>query len=266
MTILLTGGTGQLATALAEAGGGLVRRVGRPGLDFDRPETVEAAFSAAAPSLVVNAAAYTGVDAAETDAEAAYQANRDGPALLARLCAEAGVPLIHVSTDYVFDGLKGAPYIEDDPPSPTGVYGASKLAGEQAVLGQAPARSCFARRGVCRDGEELRADHAWRRAADAPVARGGRPEGLPDERRRPRRRHPDDRRAAGRAGMGRPVRRGLPRCRERVDDVARPRLRRVRGGSEARDDPALLWRIINHSSHSWTTDPAQICHLIKRQL
>ena len=82
----------------------------------------------------MNAAAYTAVDAAETDAEAAYRANRDGPALLARLCADGGIPLIHVSTDYVFDGLKGTPYVEGDSTSPTGVYGASKLAGERAVL------------------------------------------------------------------------------------------------------------------------------------
>lgn len=134
MSILVTGGAGQLASALARAGGDRVRLVGRPGFDFDRPESVETAFRAARPSLVVNAAAYTGVDAAETDAEAAYRANRDGPALLARLCAGSAVPLIHVSTDYVFDGLKGTPYVESDPTSPQGVYGASKLAGEQAVL------------------------------------------------------------------------------------------------------------------------------------
>ena len=86
------------------------------------------------PALVVNAAAWTAVDAAEADPDAAARANRDGPALLAALCAEAGLPLIHVSTDYVFDGLKGAPYVETDPPCPTGVYGDTKLAGEQAVL------------------------------------------------------------------------------------------------------------------------------------
>ena len=74
------------------------------------------------------------MDAAEADPDAAARANRDGPALLAALCAEAGLPLIHVSTDYVFDGLKGAPYVETDPPCPTGVYGATKLAGERAVL------------------------------------------------------------------------------------------------------------------------------------
>lgn len=138
VTILVTGGTGQLATALAASGGEKVRVVGRPGFDFDRPGSVEAAFRAASPSFLVNAAAYTGVDAAETDAEAAFRANRDGPALLARLCAASGVPLIHVSTDYVFDGFKGTPYIEVDPTSPQGVYGASKLAGERAVLEACP--------------------------------------------------------------------------------------------------------------------------------
>jgi dTDP-4-dehydrorhamnose reductase len=130
--ILVTGGTGQLASALATAPG--VHRVGRPDFDFDRPETIEATFRATGPSLVVNAAAYTAVDAAETNAAAAYRANRDGPATLARLCAEAGIPLIHISTDYVFDGTKPQPYVETDPVAPQGVYGASKLAGEQAVI------------------------------------------------------------------------------------------------------------------------------------
>lgn len=130
--ILVTGGSGQLASALADAGG--VHRVGRPDFDFDRPETIEAAFRAAAPRLVVNAAAYTAVDAAETDAGAAYRANRDGPAILVRLCALADIPLIHISTDYVFDGTKTEPYVETDAVGPQGVYGASKLAGEAAVL------------------------------------------------------------------------------------------------------------------------------------
>ncbi len=85
---------------------------------------------------MVNAAAYTAVDAAEDDAAAAFRANRDGPAELARLCEAAGIPLIHVSTDYVFDGLKGAPYVETDAVAPQGVYGSSKLAGEQAVLAE----------------------------------------------------------------------------------------------------------------------------------
>ncbi len=135
--ILVIGVTGQLAMALAEAApacGLAVQCVGPPTLDFDRPDSIGEVFAATAPPLVVNAAAYTAVDAAEDNADAAFRANRDGPAELARLCEAAGIPLIHVSTDYVFDGLKGAPYVETDAVAPQGVYGASKLAGEQAVL------------------------------------------------------------------------------------------------------------------------------------
>ena len=128
---------GQLATALMAGSAGL-QLLGRPDLDFDRPEAIRPVLRAAAPSLVVNSAAYTAVDRAETESDAAFRANRDGPAALAAYCAEAGIPLIHVSTDYVFDGLKGAPYVETDPPNPTGIYGASKLAGEQAVLAACP--------------------------------------------------------------------------------------------------------------------------------
>jgi dTDP-4-dehydrorhamnose reductase len=133
--ILVTGGTGQVAQALEEAAPDRVHRVGRPHFDFDHPASIAACFQESRPSLVVNAAAYTAVDAAEDDSAAAYRANRDGPATLARLCAGSGVPLIHISTDYVFDGTKGAPYVETDPVAPPGIYGASKLAGEQAVLG-----------------------------------------------------------------------------------------------------------------------------------
>jgi dTDP-4-dehydrorhamnose reductase len=130
--ILVTGGTGQLASALAARAD--VLRVGRPDFDFDRPDSIATIFQAVWPRLVINAAAYTAVDKAESDADAAYRANRDGPATLARLCADADIPLIHISTDYVFDGLKPEPYVETDPVAPQGVYGASKLAGEQAVL------------------------------------------------------------------------------------------------------------------------------------
>ncbi len=137
-SILVTGGAGQLASALAVAGGASVHRVGRPDFDFDRPDTLAALFKAARPALLVNAAAWTAVDAAEAEPEAASRANRDGPATLAALCADAGIPMVHVSTDYVFDGLKGAPYTEADPTSPTGVYGRTKLEGEQAVLAACP--------------------------------------------------------------------------------------------------------------------------------
>jgi dTDP-4-dehydrorhamnose reductase len=130
--ILVIGRGGQLGSALADATP--ICQVGQPECDFSMPHTIEDAVRSTAPRVVVNAAAYTAVDAAETDVDAAYCANRDGPAQLARLCEAAAIPLIHVSTDYVFDGSKGAPYVEADTPSPTGVYGASKLAGEQAML------------------------------------------------------------------------------------------------------------------------------------
>ena len=135
--ILVTGGSGQLAVALEAASAARnmpLRRVGRPAFDFDRLDSIAAVLADTAPWLVVNAAAYTAVDAAEDDAEAARRANCDGPAELARLCEVARIPLIHVSTDYVFDGRMGAPYVETDPTAPQGVYGATKLAGEQAVL------------------------------------------------------------------------------------------------------------------------------------
>ncbi|HUB14655.1 MAG TPA: dTDP-4-dehydrorhamnose reductase [Acetobacteraceae bacterium] len=136
--ILVTGGSGQVASALGAAATVPLRVVGRPAFDFDRPESIATVFAMVAPSLVVNAAAYTAVDAAERDEAAAYRANRDGPAELARQCAAAGVPLIHISTDYVFDGAKGVPYVETDVVAPQCVYGASKLAGEQAVLAACP--------------------------------------------------------------------------------------------------------------------------------
>ena len=133
-SILVTGGAGQLATALTDLGGARVTRVGRPAFDFDRPESLDEAVAAYAPTLVVNTAAWTAVDTAEKEPETAARANTDGPARLARLCARRGIPLIHVSTDYVFDGLKGAPYTEADAPNPTCVYGRTKLAGEKAAL------------------------------------------------------------------------------------------------------------------------------------
>jgi dTDP-4-dehydrorhamnose reductase len=139
--ILVTGRTGQLAVALARAApshGVTVHCLERPILDIEQPASIAEVFSAHTPSLVINAAAYTNVDAAEDDAAAAYRANHDGPAELARLCAAACIPLIHISTDYVFDGRKGAPYVESDVTAPQGVYGASKLAGEQAVLTLCP--------------------------------------------------------------------------------------------------------------------------------
>jgi dTDP-4-dehydrorhamnose reductase len=135
--ILVTGGTGQLATALAAAAPARVRVVGRPTMDFDRPDTLDALFDRP-PAILVNAAAWTAVDAAEAEPDAARRANTDGPARLAALCQRHGTRFIHLSTDYVFDGAKAAPYVEDDPTNPTGVYGATKLDGEHAVRAACP--------------------------------------------------------------------------------------------------------------------------------
>jgi len=135
--ILITGATGQLGTELVRLATDAAipfMAVSRPDFDFERPETIATAFHQAAPTLVINAAAYTAVDAAETHIEAAKAGNHTGPLALAELCAAAGIPFIHVSTDYVFDGLKGAPYLESDPTNPTGIYGVTKRDGENAIL------------------------------------------------------------------------------------------------------------------------------------
>jgi dTDP-4-dehydrorhamnose reductase len=135
--ILITGASGQLGDALsslAAARGVPVAAVSRPAFDFVVPASIDACFAAAKPWLVINAAAYTAVDAAESHVAEAQAGNHTGPLRLAQLCAAAGIPLVHVSTDYVFDGGKGAPYTEDDATNPAGVYGATKRDGEVAIL------------------------------------------------------------------------------------------------------------------------------------
>ncbi|BCK76185.1 dTDP-4-dehydrorhamnose reductase [Acetobacter aceti NRIC 0242] len=136
--ILVTGGNGQLATSLANLGGPRIDRVGRPEFDFAKPETIEAVLDAHKPVAVVNAAAWTAVDLAETEVAGAEAANCTGPALLAAACAKRNIPFIHVSTDYVFSGDKGSPYLESDPVSPETVYGRTKAEGEQKVLAADP--------------------------------------------------------------------------------------------------------------------------------
>jgi dTDP-4-dehydrorhamnose reductase len=101
--------------------------------DFDAPSGLPALIERIAPDIVVNAAAYTAVDKAESDRDAAFRANAEAPARIAEACAARGARLVHYSTDYVFDGSGARPYREDDPTAPLGVYGASKLAGEDAV-------------------------------------------------------------------------------------------------------------------------------------
>jgi len=139
--ILVTGRGGQLATGLAAslpALGFEATLVGQPEFEFDQPATVEAAFAASRPDAVVNCAAWTAVDAAEDDEVGAFRANALGPALLGRLTAAAGIPLIQISTDYVYDGAKPAPYVESDAPNPVGTYGRTKLAGEWAARAANP--------------------------------------------------------------------------------------------------------------------------------
>ena len=136
--VLVTGGTGQVATALRDilpAAGVEALVVGRPDFDFDRPDGIAGLVERFRPDAVVNAAAWTAVDAAEAEEAAARRANAEGPAVLAAACARAGIPLLHLSTDYVFDGNKGSPYHEEDATNPSSVYGRTKLAGEVAVLG-----------------------------------------------------------------------------------------------------------------------------------
>jgi dTDP-4-dehydrorhamnose reductase len=132
--ILLAGAGGQLGLALQ---GVATRHELLPRthaqLDVAEPAAVEAALVELRPELVLNAAAYTAVDRAEDEVEAAYRANQRGPRVLAEASARRGVPILHVSTDYVFDGEKGAPYVESDETHPLSVYGASKLAGEAEV-------------------------------------------------------------------------------------------------------------------------------------
>ena len=139
-TVLVVGKSGQLARSMAARGwdGGDIVCLGRDEFDLARPESIPSRLEAYRPALVVNAGAYTAVDKAETEADAAFAVNRDGPGALAGACARADIPLIHLSTDYVFDGTKEGAYREDDAVSPLGVYGASKLGGEEAVRAAAP--------------------------------------------------------------------------------------------------------------------------------
>jgi len=137
MRIAVTGQTGQLVTSLIERGaaaGHDIIALGRPQLDLADPASVMRALQGAAPDAIVSAAAYTAVDKAESEVEFAHAVNGAGAGAVAQAAKALGVPLVHVSTDYVFDGTLDRPYAESDPTGPTGVYGASKLAGEQAVL------------------------------------------------------------------------------------------------------------------------------------
>ncbi|MBD9483587.1 dTDP-4-dehydrorhamnose reductase [Pseudomonas sp. PDM14] len=135
MRVLITGRNGQVSRELQHALAGsaelLVR--GQEQLDLADADALRREIRALRPDLIINAAAHTAVDQAESEAARAFAINAIAPALLAEEAASLDVPLIHYSTDYVFDGSKDAPYNEDDATGPLGVYGRSKLAGEQAI-------------------------------------------------------------------------------------------------------------------------------------
>ena len=134
-TILLTGRTGQLGSELHRLlpGLGEVIAPDRKEVDLREPEKIRQIMRNVKPQLLVNAAAYTAVDAAETDEANALAVNSEAPLLLAQEAKKLGAMLVHFSTDYVFDGSKKAPYVETDPPVPLNAYGRTKLAGEQAI-------------------------------------------------------------------------------------------------------------------------------------
>lgn len=148
MRIAVTGLRGQLVLSLLERGplrGHHVVAVGRPQLDLAAPANATSVLRDSAPDVIVSAAAYTAVDKAEEEPAVADAVNGAGAGAVAQAAAALGVPLIHVSTDYVFDGTKAAPYTETDPAAPLGAYGRSKLAGEQAVQACHAANSAILR-------------------------------------------------------------------------------------------------------------------------
>jgi len=136
MKLLVLGGAGQVGRELCRLGwpnGYSLVALDRAGIDIADRDAVFGLLDRERPDCVINAAAYTAVDRAESEPEVAWAANCTGPANLAAASAEAGIPLIHLSTDYVFDGGKAGPYREDNPVNPLGVYGKSKEAGDRAI-------------------------------------------------------------------------------------------------------------------------------------
>lgn len=141
MKILVTGAHGQVGWELSRRGARMdfnILALDRTALDITDQSAVNQTVERSGAALVVNGAAYTAVDQAESESELAFAVNRDGPAYLATACAEAGIPLIHISTDYVFDGHKRGAYVETDKVAPLGVYGESKAAGDEEVRTRLP--------------------------------------------------------------------------------------------------------------------------------
>lgn len=145
MKILLIGERGQLARELIRTCMplGEVVPVDYPQFDISNPAQIQETIAAVRPEMVINASAYTDVDKAESEPDKAMAVNADGPGWLAKSCAQQRIPLIHYSTDFVFDGTKKTPYVESDAPHPISVYGLSKWKGEQAVQNETKAALIF---------------------------------------------------------------------------------------------------------------------------
>jgi dTDP-4-dehydrorhamnose reductase len=139
VTLLILGAGGQVGRALGARAGDAARGLARADCDITDRGAVAQALSAPGLSAVVNCAAYTAVDRAESEQERAFAVNADGAGIVARAAAERGLPLLHLSTDYVYAGTGTAPYREDQPIAPVNVYGASKAAGDAAVAAATPA-------------------------------------------------------------------------------------------------------------------------------
>lgn len=137
--VLLTGGNGQLGSSLLKLKSDFIQldiiSTDLEDLDISKEQNIIDYLSSKSIDYIINSAAYTAVDKAENDESQAFIVNHNGPANLARICKKLRIPLIHISTDYVFSGEAHLPYEEDNPTSPVGVYGRSKLAGESSVLG-----------------------------------------------------------------------------------------------------------------------------------
>ncbi len=186
MKLLIFGAGGQVGTALQSAAwpsGTTITALTHAQADIGDAAAVAAAFDSSKYDIVINAAGYTAVDKAESEPAVALRINGEAPGLIAAECTRRGAALIHVSTDYVFDGAKPAPYLETDATTPLGVYGASKLAGERAVAEPAgtayhPAHEL----GVQRHRRQFRQDHAAPRRRRPRHPRGAGSDRRPDTR------------------------------------------------------------------------------------
>lgn len=175
MRLLIAGWQGQLARSLVDLAPGQpdidALAVGRPALDLCEPASIARAMTDFRPDVIINTAAYTAVDKAESEPEQAFALNRDGARMLAEAATRCGAAIVHVSTDYVFDGTKPSPYVEDDATGPLGVYGRSKLEGEMAVRAAAPRHAIVRTAWVHSAGGTNFVRTMLRLAGDRPVVR-----------------------------------------------------------------------------------------------